>query len=50
MNRIAYKYGIYELRFGCSDEAAYIYNRIIDLYLERRNGVGWRERFLKELF
>jgi hypothetical protein len=48
------KYGVKSLNIGCvvtEDEIRGIafYNNVIETYLAKRNGEGWKEKYLKEL-
>ena len=52
MNKVASKYGFQEVNAGCvvsysPEEKEYI--ELVTSYLEKRNGVGWKARYNKEL-
>ncbi len=43
------KYGFEAIERGCTEACADKYNSIARIYLDRRNGPGWWERYLHEL-
>jgi hypothetical protein len=49
------KYGLFRKNLGCTvgdrelDEATSEYYKITDIYLEDRNGKGWKEKMQKEI-
>jgi hypothetical protein len=52
IDRISSKYGFKECNMGCvveytPEEKAY--KELVDAYLDKRNGEGWRERYYREL-
>ena len=47
--RIELKYGFMTYESGCTDFCFSEYNKVVDKYLDYRNGPGWRERYSREI-
>ena len=46
---LEHKYGFEPVEGGCTEICAGKYNAIVRIYLDRRNGPGWWERYCQEL-